>query len=81
VSFINTERALDHQRTILKTFDVGLFPRQWALCAGGTMLLSTEFGSSRLDVFDVPALLQGDHEGGSGVDPGRINLSRRWQSR
>jgi hypothetical protein len=44
VSIINTERALDHQRAILKTFDVGLFPRQRALCAN--VLLLTEFGSA-----------------------------------
>jgi hypothetical protein len=64
VSIINTERALNHQPATLKTFDVGVFPRQWALGANGTLLLLTEFGSSRLDVFEVPALLAGEHEGG-----------------
>jgi DNA-binding beta-propeller fold protein YncE len=59
VSIISTERALDREPATLKTFDVGVFPRQWTLCADGTLLLLTEFGSSRLDVFDVPALLQG----------------------
>jgi hypothetical protein len=63
VSIIDTGCALTHQPATLKTFDVGVFPRQWALGADGKLLLLTEFGSSRLDVFDVPALLQGGHEG------------------
>jgi YVTN family beta-propeller protein len=60
VSIIKTERALNHQPATLKTFAVGFFPRQWALCADATLLLLTEFSSSRLDVFEVPALLQGE---------------------
>jgi hypothetical protein len=63
VSVINTERALDHLPAAQETFNVGLFPRQWALGADGTLLLLTEFRSSRLDVFDVAALLHGGHEG------------------
>jgi len=40
------------------------FSRQWALTGDGTLLLLTEFSSSRLDIFEVPALLQNGLEGG-----------------
>jgi DNA-binding beta-propeller fold protein YncE len=64
VSIVRTERALNHQPATQKAFNVGLFPRQWALSGDGTLLLLTEFSSSRLDIFEVPALLQDGPEGG-----------------
>jgi hypothetical protein len=75
VSVINTERALDHLPATQETFDVGLFPRQWALGADGTLLLLAEFRSSRLDVFDVAALLQGGHEGDQGAQCPRLKAA------
>jgi YVTN family beta-propeller protein len=64
VSIVSTKRALNHQPATQKTFNVGLFPRQWALSGDGTLLLLTEFSASRLDIFEVPDLLQGGPEGG-----------------
>ena len=64
VSIVSTQRALNHQPATQKTFNVGLFSRQWALTGDGTLLLLTEFSSSPLDIFEVPALLQNGLEGG-----------------
>jgi DNA-binding beta-propeller fold protein YncE len=64
VSIVRTQRALNHQPATQKTFNVGLFPRQWALSGDGTLLLLTEFSSSRLDIFEAPALRQDGPEGG-----------------
>jgi DNA-binding beta-propeller fold protein YncE len=57
VSILSTSDALSNQPSTLKSFTVGVFPREWALSPDGSKLFLTEFGSSQLDIFDVPTLL------------------------
>jgi DNA-binding beta-propeller fold protein YncE len=57
VSIVSTALALSNQPSTLKSFTVGVFPREWALSPDGSKLFLTEFTSSKLDIFDVPTLL------------------------
>jgi DNA-binding beta-propeller fold protein YncE len=56
VSIVATSQALANEPATLKTFSVGVFPREWALSPDGRKLLLTEFGSSVLDIFDADTL-------------------------
>jgi DNA-binding beta-propeller fold protein YncE len=56
VSIVVTRQALANEPATLRTFGVGVFPREWALSPDGRKLLLTEFGSSVLDIFDADML-------------------------
>jgi DNA-binding beta-propeller fold protein YncE len=56
VSIVATRQALANEPATLKTFGVGVFPREWALSPDGGKLLLTEFGPSVLDIFDEDML-------------------------
>jgi DNA-binding beta-propeller fold protein YncE len=56
VSIVATRQALANEPATLRTFGVGVFPREWALSPDGRKLLLTEFGSSVLDIFDADTL-------------------------
>jgi DNA-binding beta-propeller fold protein YncE len=56
VSIVATKQALANEPATLRTFGVGVFPREWALSPDGRKLLLTEFGSSVLDIFDADTL-------------------------
>jgi DNA-binding beta-propeller fold protein YncE len=57
VSIVATRQALANKPATIRTFGVGVFPREWALAPDGRKLLLTEFGSSVLDIFDKDMLL------------------------
>jgi DNA-binding beta-propeller fold protein YncE len=54
----------------LRTFCVGVFPREWALSPDGRKLFLTEFGSSVLDIFDADTLRRQTADGRNGEDAG-----------
>jgi DNA-binding beta-propeller fold protein YncE len=56
VSIVVTRQALANEPATLRTFGVGVFPREWALSPDGRKLFLTEFGSSVLDIFDADSL-------------------------
>jgi DNA-binding beta-propeller fold protein YncE len=60
VSIVAAREALTDEPATLRTFGVGVFPREWALSPDGRKLLLAEFGSSVLDIFDVDTLRSGD---------------------
>jgi hypothetical protein len=57
VSIVATRQALANEPATIRTFGVGVFPREWALSPDGRKLFLTEFGSSVLDIFDKDMLL------------------------
>jgi DNA-binding beta-propeller fold protein YncE len=56
VSVVATRLALESGPATLRTFGVGVFPREWALTPDRRKLLLTEFGSAVLDIFDADTL-------------------------
>jgi DNA-binding beta-propeller fold protein YncE len=73
VSIVATRQALANESATLRTFGVGVFPREWALSPDGRKLLLTEFGSSVLDIFDEDMLAtRGAADAGANRDPARI---------
>jgi DNA-binding beta-propeller fold protein YncE len=63
VSIVATGQVLANEPATLRTFGVGVFPRDWALSPDGRKLLLTEFGSSVLDIFDEDHLRTANSRG------------------